>query len=83
MLPHILPDVLRPYLDVVFCGTAAGTESAKRGAYYAGPGNRFWKTLFEIGLTPRVINPSAFRTAVDHGIGFTDLANTPRGRMQA
>jgi len=38
----VLPDVLTPGLQVVFCGTAAGTASAKRGAYYAGPGNQFW-----------------------------------------
>ena len=48
----ILPDVLEPGLRVVFCGTAPGTASARAGAYYAGPGNRFWTTLHEVGLTP-------------------------------
>ena len=41
----ILPDVLGPNLKVVFCGTAAGAVSAKRRAYYAGPGNKFWQTI--------------------------------------
>jgi double-stranded uracil-DNA glycosylase len=27
--------------------------SARGRAYYVGPGNRFWATLHEIGLTPR------------------------------
>lgn len=31
----ILPDVLKPGLKVVFCGTAAGNRSATNGAYYA------------------------------------------------
>lgn len=39
--PPVLPDLLRPGLRVVFCGTAAGAASALSGAYYAGRGNRF------------------------------------------
>lgn len=34
----ILPDVLQPNLNIVFCGTAPGTVSAQRGAYYANAG---------------------------------------------
>jgi hypothetical protein len=30
-----LPDVLRPGLRAVFCGTSAGAESARVRAYYA------------------------------------------------
>jgi double-stranded uracil-DNA glycosylase len=56
----ILPDVLAPNLKVVFCGTAAGTQSAEVGAYYAGRGNKFWRTLYEIGLTPRQLAPHEF-----------------------
>ncbi len=43
-LMDILPDVLAPGLALVVCGSAAGTVSARVGAYYAGPGNRFWPT---------------------------------------
>ena len=70
----ILPDQLRPGLRLVFCGSAAGTVSARRGAYYAGPGNRFWPTLAEIGLTPRVFRPEEFVLLPGLGIGLTDLA---------
>ena len=42
----VLPDVLMPGLRVVFCGYAPGTASAHAGAYYAGPGNRFWSTWY-------------------------------------
>jgi TDG/mug DNA glycosylase family protein len=71
---HILPDVLVPNLRVVFCGTAAGTRSAREGAYYAHPGNYFWRTLFEVGLTPRRLSPHEFPRVLGYGIGLTDLA---------
>jgi TDG/mug DNA glycosylase family protein len=75
----VLPDVLTPDLRVVFCGTAAGTASARRGAYYAGPGNKFWATLHEIGLTPRRLSPLEFASVLDYGIGLTDLCKLRAG----
>lgn len=74
-----LPDVLVPGLDVVFVGTAAGRRSAAVGAYYAHPGNRFWRTLFEVGLTPRLYQPHEFPDLVRLGIGFTDMAKLAAG----
>jgi double-stranded uracil-DNA glycosylase len=74
-----LPDLLRPGLRVVFCGTAAGRASAARRAYYAGPGNKFWRTLCEIGLTPRQLSPHEFPRLLDHGIGLTDLCKVGAG----
>jgi len=73
---EILKDVLEPGLKVVFCGSAVGPKSAAKGAYYAGPGNRFWSTLAECGLTPDRIDPSEFRTLPRYGIGLTDLVKT-------
>jgi double-stranded uracil-DNA glycosylase len=75
----ILPDVLAPGLNVVFCGTAAGAASARAGAYYAGPGNAFWPTLFETGLIPRLFAPAEFRRVAEYGIGLTDLVKTVSG----
>jgi TDG/mug DNA glycosylase family protein len=71
---HILPDVLRPDLRLVFCGTAAGRRSALEGAYYAHPGNMFWRALFQAGLTPRLLAPQEFPLLPEFGIGLTDLA---------
>lgn len=71
---HVLPDVLQPGLDLVFCGTAAGKRSAAEGSYYAHPGNMFWRALFEAGLTPRRLAPAEFLQLTDYGIGLTDLA---------
>ena len=79
VLPPVLPDVLGPGLRIVFCGSAAGTASARAGAYYAGPGNRFWPTLHRVGLTPRPLAPAEFRTVLRYGIGLTDLCKTESG----
>ena len=76
---HLLPDVLQPGLDIVFCGTAAGAASARAGAYYAGPGNAFWPTLYAVGLTPRRLEPAEFRLVTQFGLGLTDLAKTVSG----
>jgi TDG/mug DNA glycosylase family protein len=76
---QVLPDVLRPGLDIVFCGTAAGAASARRGAYYAGPGNAFWPTLLRVGLTPRLVAAGEFRTIVRYGLGLTDMSKTASG----
>lgn len=79
----VLPDVLAPGLRVVFCGTAPGTASARAGAYYAGPGNRFWLTLYEVGLTPVLLRPAEFGRLPEFGIGLTDVSKTASGSDQA
>ena len=60
-------------------GTAAGRRSAEVGAYYAGRGNRFWRTLHETGLTPQRLEPDAFRDLLTVGIGLTDLCKSEAG----
>lgn len=75
----VLPDVLGPGLRLVVCGTQAGRVSALRGAYYAGPGNKFWRTLHEIGLTPERLLPDDFPSLPLHGIGLTDVAKATSG----
>jgi TDG/mug DNA glycosylase family protein len=75
----VLPDVLAPGLRVVFCGSAAGAVSARRGAYYAGPGNKFWPMLAAIGLTPRELRPEEFRELPRYGLGLTDICKKASG----
>ncbi len=74
-----LSDLLRRNQKVVFCGTAAGTVSAQKKQYYAGPGNKFWKTLFEIGLTDKLLLPSEFEKLHKYKIGLTDLVKKQSG----
>ena len=75
----VLPDVLAPGLRILFCGSAAGTASARAGAYYAGPGNRFWQTLHEVSLTPRLLAPGEFALMLEFGLGLTDLSKAGSG----
>lgn len=75
----VLPDILDHGLKVVFCGSAVGAKSAEVGAYYAGPGNRFWPILLETGLTPRLLAPEEFASVREFGIGLTDMAKDASG----
>src|SRR5665647_1267841 len=75
----VLDDLLRDGLKLVVCGTAAGAKSAKLKQYYAGPGNKFWRTLFELGLTPRQLEPNEAELLLDFGIGLTDLVKGQSG----
>lgn len=80
---YLVPDVLIPGLAVVFCGSALGDYSWHRRAYYANPGNRFWQTLAEVGLTPCRLTPQEYPSVQRHGIGLTDLVKTEHGQDQA
>ncbi len=75
----IVPDLLGEGLSLVFCGTAPSRVSMEKQAYYAHPGNIFWKTLFEVGLTPRLIAPKDYASLLDLRIGLTDLNKTEWG----
>ncbi|HEX7339071.1 MAG TPA: mismatch-specific DNA-glycosylase [Rhodanobacteraceae bacterium] len=75
----ILPDVLQPGLALVFCGTAPSRRSAAEHAYYAHPGNYFWRTLFAAGIIPEPLAAAEFRRLPEFGIGLTDLAKHASG----
>jgi TDG/mug DNA glycosylase family protein len=74
-----LPDLLQEHLRLVFVGTAAGQRSADLGHYYAHPGNRFWRTIHEVGITPRRYEPHEFPDLLKLGIGFTDMCKLGAG----
>ena len=75
----MLKDVLAPNLDVVFCGTAKGRVSAMKGFYYAGPGNKFYRTLYVAGFTPVQLAPKDCYDINRYRIGLTDLVHTEFG----
>jgi len=76
---EILPDLLRPGLRLVLCGSAPGRASAARAAPYAGPGNKFWDILHRTGLTPRRFAPEEYALLEPLGIGLTNLCTTAFG----
>lgn len=75
----MLTDLVRKNLPLLICGAAASRASAARGAYYAGPGNRFWITLHEVGLVPRLLRPEEFTELPHWGIGLTDIVKGQAG----
>src|SRR4051812_17171893 len=68
-----LYDLIRPGLDLVFIGFNPSQVAWDRGHYYANPVNRFYRLLFEAGLTPRLFRPEEDRALLDLGIGAVDL----------
>jgi TDG/mug DNA glycosylase family protein len=75
----ILPDLLEAKLSLVICGTAPSRVSKQQAAYYAHPGNIFWKTLHEAGLTPGQLAANAYADLLKYRIGLTDLNKTEWG----
>jgi TDG/mug DNA glycosylase family protein len=75
----MLPDLLKPDLKIVFCGTAAGTRSDRLQEYYAGKGNKFWCTLFVINLTDELLFPSQYEKLLGYNLGLTDLVKNKSG----
>lgn len=74
-----MPDLLAPNLRLVLVGTAPSRISAAAGAYYANPQNKFWRVLFEVGLTPCLLAPQEFPALLPLGIGLTDVAKKHSG----
>lgn len=80
VVEQLIPDVLAPGLDVVFCGTALSVASHSKRAYYAKPGNRFWPTLAAVGFTPRRLAPVEYAEVTRYGLGLTDVSKTAFGQ---
>jgi len=69
-----LPDLLQPGLRLVFVGINPGEVSARRGHYYAHPGNGFWRALSASPLVDAQLSPNDDRALPSrYGIGFTDV----------
>jgi TDG/mug DNA glycosylase family protein len=73
-------DILCPGLRVVFVGFNPSLPAWRTGHFYANPGNRFYRLLWESGLTPRILTPSEDRTLPNFGVGVTDLLPEPSAR---
>ena len=75
----IIPDLLAPGLRLVFCGMALSRVSAAKGAYYANPGNEFWKVLHRVGISERKFAPEEYAELLALNIGLTDICKTAIG----
>ncbi|GLZ33331.1 mismatch-specific DNA-glycosylase [Lentzea sp. NBRC 105346] len=76
----MIPDVIAPGLDVLFCGINPGLFSEKTGHHFARPGNRFWPALHLGGFTPRQFHPSEQDELLGLGLGITNIVARPSAR---
>ena len=72
-----IPDHLEPNLDILFVGFNPSIRSSETGYHYANPNNRFWKILFESGLTPRKYAPEENHELLELGYGLTNIVARP------
>lgn len=75
----MVEDLLAPDLDLIICGTAAGRKSAMIGEYYAGQGNKIWRILSEVGLTPKRLDSKQYKQLLEYRIGLTDIVKEQSG----
>jgi TDG/mug DNA glycosylase family protein len=76
----LLPDLIAPDLDVLFCGINPGLYSAATGRHFARPGNRFWPALHRGGFTPHLVDPADQAELLTYGLGITNLADRASAR---
>jgi len=73
-------DLLRPGLQLVFCGYNPSLASGRSGHHYAHHVNRFSRVLFASGITDRLYQPEDDERLLEYGIGFTNLVSRPTRR---
>ncbi|TDL82962.1 mismatch-specific DNA-glycosylase [Peribacillus frigoritolerans] len=70
-------DLLRPDLDVIFIGFNPSLYSAEVMHHYASKSNRFWRILYQAGITDRLYMPSEDGELLEKGFGFTNIVHRP------
>ena len=69
----VVPDLVRPGLDVLLCGINPSLWSGAVGLHFATPGNRLWPTLHLSGWTDRRLQPHETDEVLAAGLGITNL----------
>ncbi|XP_011500365.1 PREDICTED: G/T mismatch-specific thymine DNA glycosylase-like [Ceratosolen solmsi marchali] len=70
---NTLKDILEVDLDLVFVGINPSLMAAHTGRYYAGPGNHFYKLLFESKLIPKAVTYEEDYKLLQYKIGLTNI----------
>jgi TDG/mug DNA glycosylase family protein len=73
----MLPDRVKPPVNVLFVGINPGLRSAAVGHHFAGYSNRFWKLLYEARLVPEPIGFLDDGRLPEWGFGITNLIARP------
>lgn len=72
-----IPDHLKKGLKILFVGFNPSIRSSETGFHYANPNNRFWKILYQAGLTPRKYLPEENDELLALGFGLTNIVSRP------
>jgi double-stranded uracil-DNA glycosylase len=72
-----IPDHLQKTLNIVFIGFNPSIMSGETGHHYANPTNRFWKILYQSGLTPRLYRTEEDGDLIELGYGMTNIVARP------
>lgn len=68
-------------MRILFIGFNPSLTSYERGFNYAGRNNRFYRVLYESGLTTRLYSPEESPQLLDdYGYGFTNIVTRPTRR---
>lgn len=72
-----IPDHLKENLKILFVGFNPSIRSSETGYHYANPTNRFWKILYQAGLTPWKFAPEENSKLLDLSFGLTNIVARP------
>ncbi|WP_202080565.1 G/U mismatch-specific DNA glycosylase [Caldalkalibacillus salinus] len=72
-----IPDHINHGLNVLFVGFNPSIRSSETGHHYANPHNRFWKILYQAGLTSRHYRPEEDGELLTLGYGLTNIVARP------
>ncbi|MBN8201375.1 mismatch-specific DNA-glycosylase [Bacillus sp. NTK034] len=72
-----IKDHLKQNLDLLFVGFNPSIRSGETGHHFANPNNRFWKILYESGLTPRKFDAFEDYKLLELGYGMTNIVPRP------
>ncbi|WP_286228825.1 G/U mismatch-specific DNA glycosylase [Neobacillus mesonae] len=70
-------DRLKENLNILFVGFNPSIRSSETGHHFANPSNRFWKILYEAGLTLRKLEPLEDDCLLEWNMGITNIVARP------
>ncbi len=70
-------DHIKEHLKILFVGFNPSIRSSETGHHFANPNNRFWRILYEAGLTPRKFDASEDAKLLGLGMGITNIVVRP------
>jgi double-stranded uracil-DNA glycosylase len=73
----LVNDHLKENLKVLFVGFNPSIRSSETGHHFANPNNRFWKILYESGLTPRKFDATEDSKLLELRMGITNIVARP------